>query len=250
MQLKTLMMSASIAAVVAGGAFAQDDETKMTDEQPMAAETDTTGMDTTGMDTTGTTDGEVAQAPTFESLDEMTVGDVVGFVAYDPEDNRIGEIDYVVKNGDGADAVIGIGGFLGLGEYTVALPLDEFELREDGMSFVLNTDKETLKEQPEFDESGVEGLPDETPVADLLKADDKADPAMNEDATASDATANAEDQVESEQASDDQMTAEEEATGEDAATDQDVATDAETDMDADEDAAATDSETKSDTTTQ
>ena len=198
----------------------------------MAAETEM------GTDMTGTTDmeGDVAAAPTFASLDEMTVGDVVGFVAYDPEDNRIGEIDYVVANGDGADAVIGIGGFLGLGEYTVALPLEDFELREDGMSFVLSTDKETLKEQPEFDESDVEGLPDETPVADLLPAEEEAPAA--DDATGSDASASADDAMEGEDATED-MAAEEPA-AEDGAVEEDVATDTEatTEGAAEEDVAA------------
>lgn len=244
MKLKTLMMGASIAAMMAGGAYAQTADDSMTAEQPMASETEM------GTDMTGTTDmnGEVAQAPTFTSLDEMTVGDVVGFVAYDPADNRIGEVDYVVANGESADAVIGIGGFLGLGEYTVALPLADFELREDGMSFVLDTDKETLKEQPEFDESGVEGLPDETPVADLLPADEEAPAA--DDAMGSDASASADSAMEGEEATEDMAA---EAPAEDGdAMDEDVATDTEA-MDEDatnDDMAATEEETETESTVQ
>ncbi|MEC7763182.1 MAG: hypothetical protein VX874_14865 [Pseudomonadota bacterium] len=249
MKLKNLMMGASIAAMMAGGAYAQNAEDTMTAEEPMAAETEM-GTDMTGStDMTGTTDmsGEVAQAPTFTSLDEMTVGDVVGYVAYDPEDNRIGEIDYVVANGDSADAIIGIGGFLGLGEYTVALPITDFELREDGMSFVLSTDKETLKEQPEFDEAEVEGLPDETPVADLLPAEEE--PAADE-AMGSDASASADDAVEGEDATED-MAAEAPAEEEGAA-DEDVAADTEAmDEEAEDDnVAAADAEAETETTVQ
>ncbi|MBV7379911.1 hypothetical protein [Maritimibacter dapengensis] len=178
MELKKFMMSAGIAALIAGGAIAQD-----TNAETGTVEAPETG-EMTG-EATGT-ETEMAPAPSFTSLEEMTVGDVVGFVAYDPEGNRIGEIDYVIDTGSEPEAVIGIGGFLGLGEYTVALPLSDFELTDDGMGFELATDKETLKETPEFDESNVEGLPDETPISDLLVAEA---PEEGMDASGSDATA-------------------------------------------------------------
>ena len=81
--------------------------------------------------------------------------------------DRVGEIDYVVSQADGPAGVIGVGGFLGLGEYTVAISLEEFTLQDSG-NFILPMDKEALKSLPEFDESGVEGLPDETPIAELM----------------------------------------------------------------------------------
>lgn len=180
MKLKKFMMSAGIAALIAGGAIAQD-----TNAETGTVEAPETGEMTGEM--TGT-ETEMAPAQSFSSLEEMTVGDVVGFVAYDPEGNRIGEIDYVIDTGSEPEAIIGIGGFLGLGEYTVALPLADFELTDDGMGFELATDKETLKETPEFDESEVEGLPDETPISDILVAEA---PEEEMEATGSDASADA-----------------------------------------------------------
>ena len=56
-----------------------------------------------------------------------------------PDGEAIGEVDYVIEGENGLEAVIGIGGFLGLGEYTVALPLSDFELNEDYSAFVLGT---------------------------------------------------------------------------------------------------------------
>ncbi|MDF0602344.1 hypothetical protein P1J78_16515 [Psychromarinibacter sp. C21-152] len=160
MTRKHTLTGAALIALIAGGAFAQDD-TGLTTE-PM--QTDGT-MATDGM---GNTAAETA--PVFTSVEEMTVGDVLGMVAYDPNGDRIGEIDYVVTPPSGPAAVIGIGGFIGLGEYTVALPVEEFQLSDDGTFFTLNTDKETLKAQPEFDESGVSGLPDETPMSEVMAA--------------------------------------------------------------------------------
>ncbi|WP_158965021.1 hypothetical protein [Chachezhania sediminis] len=104
----------------------------------------------------------------FTSIEQMTVGDVVGMVVYDPEEKAIGEIDYVVVPAGAPSAVIGIGGFLGLGEYTVALPMSEFKLSEDGTFFTLDTTKDALMEQPEFDEAGVEGLPHDLSMAEVM----------------------------------------------------------------------------------
>ncbi|WP_324752690.1 PRC-barrel domain-containing protein [Roseovarius sp. Pro17] len=187
MTLKTLMMTAAASALIAGGAIAQDTST-----------TDTTGVDTTVTDV-------APAAPQFTSISEMTVGDLVGQNVYEPNGKTIGDIDYIIGAGGGADAIIGIGGFLGLGEYTVALPLEEFTFDAESQMVKLDTTKDALKEQPEFDESEAESLPDETPLADLMAsadtsadtsattstADDgamKTDDDMADDASASDGT--------------------------------------------------------------
>ncbi|TNF20082.1 MAG: PRC-barrel domain containing protein [Rhodobacteraceae bacterium] len=156
MTFMKLMTSAAVVALLSGPALAQD-------KTPDPVADPGTG--------TSFTD-PVTPAPLFASIDEMTVGDVIGMIVYDPDGDRIGEIDYVVPHGDGYAGVIGIGGFLGLAEYTVALPLEEFQLAPEGASFTLDTDKETLKQTPEFDESGAESPPDETPIAELLDRDD------------------------------------------------------------------------------
>lgn len=154
MKLTTLMMSAAISALIAGGAVAQTDTT----------------------DTT-VTDGAVAAdvdpaVPQFTSISEMTVGDLVGQNVYGPDGGTVGDVDYVVGRDGGGLAIIGIGGFLGLGEYTVALPLSDFGYDAAQQMVTLDTTKEALKEQPEFDESEVESLPDETPLADLVASSD------------------------------------------------------------------------------
>ncbi len=176
MKLKTLMMSAAISALIAGSAVAQTDTT------------DTTATDGTVAGTADTdAAGAAAMMPQFTSISEMTVGDLVGQNVYGPDGGTIGDIDYVVARDGGGLAVIGIGGFLGLGEYTVALPLTDFGYDASQQMVTLDTTKEALKEQAEFDESDVESLPDETPLADLVvSADATGSDAMVDDATTGD----------------------------------------------------------------
>ena len=97
----------------------------------------------------------------------MVAGDLIGMEVIEANGETVGEIDYVVRQADGLAAVIGIGGFLGLGEYTVAVPLDEFSRSPEG-ELKLNTWTEAeLEAQPEFDETGVESLPEDAPLDEM-----------------------------------------------------------------------------------
>ena len=161
MQRKTLTMGVATLALVAGMATAQD---TMTDD-PTAPQSNAP-MTENPVDATGM--GDTMDTSSFASIEEMTVGDVIGQLVESPDGDNIGEIDYVIDTPPGPEAVIGIGGFLGLGEYTVSIPLERFDwMAEDGV-FVLNEDKETLKDRPEFDEAGVEGLAEDVRLADLM----------------------------------------------------------------------------------
>lgn len=116
----------------------------------------------------GASDGNAVtstQGGMSSSFDGMLVGDILGMNVTTQSGEDVGEIDYVVRQGESLAAVIGIGGFLGLGEYTVAVPLEEFSMaaEDEGMTLSSWTEKE-LKAQPEFDETGVEGLEDDVPL--------------------------------------------------------------------------------------
>merc|ERR1711974_233947 len=58
----------------------------------------------------------------------MVVGDLVGLTVVEADGDTIGDIDYVIKTDAGYAAVVGVGGFLGLGEHTVAVPLEEISM--------------------------------------------------------------------------------------------------------------------------
>ncbi|MCV3269982.1 PRC-barrel domain-containing protein [Roseobacter sinensis] len=92
----------------------------------------------------------------------MVVGDLIGMDVAEANGDVIGEIDYVVREGDALAAVIGIGGFLGFGEYTVAIPLSEFSMAgEDGTLKLASWTEAELEAQPEFDETGIQSVPED-----------------------------------------------------------------------------------------
>ena len=74
---------------------------------------------------------------------------------YNSGDENLGDINDVVINKDGrVDAVvIGVGGFLGIGEKNVAVPVDKITATTDSdgnVKLALNATKEQLNAAPEF----------------------------------------------------------------------------------------------------
>ena len=139
--------------------------------------TDTTGSGTTGTDTSGTTGtdtsgatgtagtasggttdaGEVAGTYlTEQSKDQISADDYIGTTVYNSNNESIGEINDLIieKNGGVVAAVIGVGGFLGIGEKNVAVPMSNIMVSQadDGSDIKLTTSEtsDTLKNAPEF----------------------------------------------------------------------------------------------------
>lgn len=73
---------------------------------------------------------------------------------YDPSDSKIGEIDDVLidKQGGVTALMIGVGGFLGIGEKDVAVPFGAVRASEKNNKWylVLDTTKDALKTAPGF----------------------------------------------------------------------------------------------------
>jgi uncharacterized protein YjbJ (UPF0337 family)/sporulation protein YlmC with PRC-barrel domain len=73
---------------------------------------------------------------------------------YDPSDNKIGDVDDVLidKEGRVTALIIGVGGFLGMGEKDVAVPFSSVRASEKNNKWylVLNTTKDALKAAPGF----------------------------------------------------------------------------------------------------
>jgi sporulation protein YlmC with PRC-barrel domain len=71
---------------------------------------------------------------------------------YDPSDSKIGDVDDVLidKEGRVTALIIGVGGFLGMGEKDVAVPFSSVRASEKNNKWylVLNTTKDALKAAP------------------------------------------------------------------------------------------------------
>jgi hypothetical protein len=90
------------------------------------------------------------------SADEatLTTEELTGARVYGVTDEWVGEIGQLILADDGkiTEAVIDVGGWLGMGEYPVALNFDQMDIRQDGNSFVVYVDysEEELKALPEW----------------------------------------------------------------------------------------------------
>jgi ribosomal 30S subunit maturation factor RimM len=93
---------------------------------------------------------------------------LIGVDVYNQQNEKLGEINELILNSSGqvAGAVIGVGGFLGMGERDVMVPLNQLRFANEGNTTtgsardgdrkwypdraVLNTNKDQLKQMPEF----------------------------------------------------------------------------------------------------
>lgn len=85
---------------------------------------------------------------------------------YDPQQNKIGSVDDVLVTQDGkvVAAIIGVGGFLGMGEKDVAVPMSALQKVQKNNSWylTLNTTKDALKNAPgyKYDRTATTWVPD------------------------------------------------------------------------------------------
>lgn len=92
-------------------------------------------------------DAAMADAATGWSVKDNIMGKAV----YNENDEKVGDISDIILSADGKTNyfVVGVGGFIGMGERKVAIPFDKFTHTEDKIS-VQGYTKEQLKEMPEF----------------------------------------------------------------------------------------------------
>jgi hypothetical protein len=74
---------------------------------------------------------------------------------YNHAGEKIGTIKDLLVGPDGRihAAVVGVGGFLGIGEKDIAIPLTamQMERRDDGTRFTIDVGRDTLQTAPSFD---------------------------------------------------------------------------------------------------
>src|SRR5215468_3488668 len=107
---KTLMISAAVSALMVSGAFAQADP-KQSAAKPKAAPADT------------------AKFIQSQSSDQFVFSKFKGTDVIGPDNAHIGNVSDMLfdKNGKILGLVVGVGGFLGIGEKSVAIDMSAFQ---------------------------------------------------------------------------------------------------------------------------
>lgn len=164
---KKLVASVAAGALFAGVtifapmSFAQ--ETTQPSAQPQTMETPMSGTEQPADAMKKPMDQAAATAPasgsgylTEQGADQIAASTYIGQSVYNASDESIGEINDVIFTKDGSveAAVIGVGGFLGIGEKNVAVPLDTITVADvpnsDDLKLTTQETADTLKAAPEF----------------------------------------------------------------------------------------------------
>jgi sporulation protein YlmC with PRC-barrel domain len=155
--------------MMAGVAFAQDTTTttnqgttttmpSKTDQN--SAQTTTTAPATTDQSAAQTTTTKAGAASlTVSGIDAnnvMMASNMIGTTVYSNNNENVGDINDIIIGKDGRvqGVVIGVGGFLGLGEKDVLIPLDRVQFSRDNNNnqrMVIADSKQDLENAPAFD---------------------------------------------------------------------------------------------------
>lgn len=106
------------------------------------------------------------QSPDERPTNQLTLADsgsLDGSQVRNQQGEKIGEIEDLVidiKQGQLAYAIVGVGGFLGLGEKSVAVPWGRLQPTSEAQSFVMNVDRQTLESAPAVDTENLAQLDD------------------------------------------------------------------------------------------
>lgn len=165
--LKKLFTTAAAGAILVSAtaaaptAFAQD-ATRPLDP---AAESPSTVPGTAPAVPDGSTSSTAPTAPATEvtgvylseqAPDHISANTYIGQSVYNPADEDVGKISDLIMDRDGGivAAVVGVGGFLGIGQKNVAVPIAKIEVIQnptDGsLKLTTSETSETLKAAPEF----------------------------------------------------------------------------------------------------
>lgn len=166
--------------------MAADAEADATADTEMSADADNTlaPMDNDGADMENT-DMAAAEEPakpvdgqiTMQDADTVLAEDLLGATVYNSAEENVGDINDLIIGLDGSvkGVVIGVGGFLGLGEKQVAVQMAALDVvnRDDGTPrLVTSATKTDLEAAPEFvsasDQAAAQQMQDMQPAGDTM----------------------------------------------------------------------------------
>jgi sporulation protein YlmC with PRC-barrel domain len=79
--------------------------------------------------------------------------DIIGKAVYNENNQRVGRIEDLIVAPDSAVsfAIVGAGGFAGLGRHDVAIPVQQIQLQDDGKFILPGATKDAIKALPKFE---------------------------------------------------------------------------------------------------
>ncbi|WP_439601097.1 PRC-barrel domain-containing protein [Devosia sp.] len=202
---RTLMTTTAIVALLTAGAMAQDAAPAASDTPATTTEAPAAPLDTSIL----------ASGYSVTDKDNLAT-EIIGKQVYSStatDAEHIGDVNNLVvgERGEVAAVVIGVGGFLGIGEKNVAVNYAELQwvTAEDGSKrFVLNTTKEALETAPNFETTETAAAP-ATDAGAMAPADQPADTMAPADQSAAPAVTTAAGPIDRATLTDAPLTAEE-----------------------------------------
>jgi sporulation protein YlmC with PRC-barrel domain len=133
--MKTILTTASLVALMAVPAFAQDSTMQKTTTAPGAQ--------------------QMAPAKTATYAGDLSAADLMNKSVTNASNEAVGDINDIRIDSSGkvAAVIVGVGGFLGMGEKDVALPFNQLSFTRDadgGLVITAKVTKESLQAAPEW----------------------------------------------------------------------------------------------------
>jgi sporulation protein YlmC with PRC-barrel domain len=135
------------------------DKTKCPDGMKVGAGSNTQSTTNTNAANAQATNGSamIIPADSFEGAKVISANDFIGKRVYTKAGDDIGEVNDLIMTDNGSirAVILGVGGFLGMGEKDVAVSMNAIDLAQDGNNFRLIVDgsKEQFKSAPTYDRS-------------------------------------------------------------------------------------------------
>lgn len=227
---KLLLTTAFVMPLSMGAAFAQDDAATTTQDpaattQPMdgaatdpmatdpaadpaegnmAADPDAEAAEQAAMEAEVAASGKVAQQ---QAANELRLDWITDATVTSPDGSSIGAINDLIVDGENGQmiaAVVGVGGFLGIGEKQIALPWDQLTVNYDAQEISSDLTQEEADAAPEYVFRDREDAPSVAPAGDdagmatddtMAPADDSMAPTDDTMAPADDTMAPADDSM-------------------------------------------------------
>ncbi len=158
---RSLLLASGFAALLAVPAFSQS-TTPTTPSNPTPSAPSQTAPTTNNNMAPGSTSGSTMTTGSATGMwyttpvgpNQHRASDIINQSVYNRANERVGEVNELVldQNGQVVAAIIGVGGFLGIGERNVAVNFNQLQMMNDNntMRLVVNADKAQLQQAPEF----------------------------------------------------------------------------------------------------